>query len=1074
MNLSRLAISRPVFITCVLLLVIVFGIVSFKKLPVDLFPDVTLPVVTVQTPYPGAGPKEIETLVSKPLEEELGTISGMKTIRSNNIEGVSVVVCEFTLETDIKYAEQQVRDKVSAARTKLPLEVKEPTIRRIDPSDQPILILTLNADMSPAEHFDLAKEVVKPKIEQVDHVGNVDIVGGRKREIHVELDRAKLDRAGLSVTGVAQRLASTGENIPAGSVSRETSGQDMVFRTVGEFESVNAIQDAAVSFIGNDRANTLRDLGQVIDTLEDAKTYTFWNGEKTLLLKVYKQSGANTVAVADAVKKRIDKINGELAERYKDKNAKITIVANQARYISLNVQDVQESILIGILLTIIVVYFFLGSLRSTLITGVAIPVSLIGACALMLMAGFSINVMSLLAFSLAVGLLIDDAIVVRENIFRHMEMNKGPRQAALDGTLEVTLAVIAVTATIIAVFLPIGFLSGVVGQFFKQFGLTVCFIMAISLFDALTNAPMMSAFFGGKHGAEPTEGVMYFVRTPVRLFNRMQTALENNYAGFLTSVLKRPWVALVGAVLIVMASCVPVMKGKVPFTFLPVQDNGEFAIGLDMAPGTSLEKMRDRALEIDKLLRKHPEVVNSVLTVGTQNLEKNKADFFVALTPFDQRKGKGTTSDFKAMIRKELEAFKDTNPAVKDVDYGGFGMRPFTLNIVGQDLDQLIEISKKVHAKLKDHPALLDVDTSYRPGKPEYQVKVDLTKAEQLGVSSSRVGQELRAQVEGVTPAKFREKGLEYDIRVRLKPGQRDLEANYSHILVPNMNERLVYLKSVATASSTTGPASIDRENRGRYVQIMADIAPKGPGMGGAINDVKAWFAKGAELELPTGVSYRFVGQAEDFQDMLTSMVTAALLGLIFIYLVLSSLYESFFTPFTIMLVIPLAACGAFFSLWVGGKSLDLFSMIGCIMLMGLATKNSIILIDYINQLRDKGVALKEAIVEAGKVRLRPILMTSFALIAGMIPVAWGLNEVSNQRTSLGFAVIGGVISSTLLTLIVIPSVYAYMEWVRRQLLKIGNRLVTPDLHPASNGKYIPQDFSANSPDGNLPPSRTL
>jgi len=1072
MNLSRLSITRPVFITCVLLLIIVLGIFSFKRLAVDLFPDVTLPVVTVSTPYPGAGPKEIETLVSKPLEEELGTISGMKTLSSKNIEGVSVVVCEFTLETDIKYAEQQVRDKVSSARTKLPQEVKEPTIRRIDPSDQPILMLTLNADMTPAAHYDLANEVVKPKLEQVDNVGSVDIVGGRKREIHVELDRDKLAKANMSVTGVAGRIGATGENIPAGDVSRETSGVDMVFRTMGEFQSVKAIENATVNFIGNDRAMTLHDLGQVTDTLEDPETYTYWNGNKTLLMKVYKQSGANTVAVSNAINKRIDKINEELATRYKDAHAKITVVSNQARYISLNVQDVQESIGIGILLTIIVVYFFLGSLRSTLITGVAIPVSLIGACGLMLLAGFSINVMSLLAFSLAVGLLIDDAIVVRENIFRHMEMHKGPRQAALDGTLEVTLAVIAVTATIIAVFLPIGFLSGVVGQFFKQFGLTVCFIMAISLFDALTNAPMMSAYFGGAHGAEPASGFLYFVRTPVRLFNKMQNFLELRYAGFLKGMLRRPWLALIGAFLVVGSSCVPVMKGKVPFTFLPVQDNGEFSIGLDMVPGTSLEKMRDRALEIDKLLHSHKEVVNSVLTVGNANKEKNKADFFVSLTPFGQRTF--TTSDFKEKIRNELKDFKDTNPAVKDVDYGGFGMRPFTLHLIGQDLDQLIDISNKVMAKLKNHPALIDVDTSYRPGKPEFQVQVDLAKAQKLGVSSSRVGEELRAQVEGLTPAKFRENGLEYDIRVRLKPEQRDLEAAYNKILVPNLNERLVDLAAVATAVKATGPASIDRENRGRFIEIAADIAPKGPGMGAAITDIKQWLGKGGEIELPPGVTYRFVGQAEDFQDMMTSMITAALLGLIFIYLVLSSLYESFFTPFTIMLVIPLAACGAFFALWVGHKSLDLFSMIGCIMLMGLATKNSIILIDYVNQLLEKGMPIAEALVEAGKVRLRPILMTSFALISGMIPVAYGLNEVSNQRTSLGFAIIGGVLSSTLLTLIVIPAVFSYMEWFRHFLLRFGTRLVTPDLHLAKNGTYNRQGSSANNPDDNLQRSKSV
>lgn len=1068
MNLSSLSIKRPVFITCILLLTLVLGLFSFLKLPVDLFPDVTFPVVTVQTPYPGAGPKEVEILVSKPLEEELGTISGIKTIRSLNREGVSIVVCEFTLETDVKYAEQQVRDKVSSARVKLPDDIKEPTIRRIDPSDQPILVLALNAKLDPAKHYDLANEVIKPKLEQVDHVGLVQVIGGQKREIHVDLDRNKLIRSNLSVSEIADRLAATGQNIPAGSVSRETSGQDMVFRTVGEFASVGAIENAAVSFFGNDRALTLRDLGEVKDTLEDPTTYAYWNGEKTLLIQVFKQSGANTVAVANAVRKRVDQINQEIQASYKDASPKLSVVENQARFIKLNVDDVQESILIGILLTIIVVYFFLGNVRSTLITGVAIPVSLIGACALMMVAGFSLNVMSLLAFSLAVGLLIDDAIVVRENIFRHMELGKGPRQAAFDGTNEVTLAVIAVTMTIVAVFLPIGFLSGVVGQFFKQFGLSIVFIMLISLFDALTNAPMMSAYFGGVRGHEPQAGLKYMLRTPVRLFEAFQRGLERVYTHFLRSVLNRPWIALVVTFLVVVSSAIPLMR--VSKTFLPPQDNGEFSIGLDMKPGTSLEKMSERALEVDKVLRRHPEVVNSVLTVGTDQGEKNKASFFISLTPYGTRKM--STSEFKDIVRGELKDFKDANPTVTDVDYVGGGTRPFAMNIIGQDLDQVQAIAAKTFEKLKHHPALLDVDTSYRPGKPEFQVQVDLTAAQRLGVSSGMVGRELRAQVEGLTPAKFRENGNEYDVRVRLKPDQRDLEAAYNSILVPNMNGRLVDLKAVARPVSTTGPASIDRENRGRYVQIMADIAPKGPGMGGAIHDIKEWFGKAGELELPPGVTYRFVGQAENFQELITSMIEAMLLGLIFIYLVLSSLYESFFTPFTIMLVIPLAACGAFFALWIANKSLDLNSMIGCIMLMGLATKNSIILVDYINQQLESGKSMKDAIVEAGSVRLRPILMTSFALIAGMVPVAIGLNEVSNQRSSLGVAVIGGVISSTLLTLIVIPTVFTYMERFRGVMLRIGRKIATAD--PSSNGRYSHRDSFADSPGDSLRPEKTM
>ncbi|MCB0349173.1 MAG: efflux RND transporter permease subunit, partial [Bdellovibrionales bacterium] len=395
---------------------------------------------------------------------------------------------------------------------------------------------------------------------------------------------------------------------------------------------------------------------------------------------------------------------------------------------------------------------------------------------------------------------------------------------------------------------------------------------------------------------------------------------------------------------------------------------------------------------------------------------------------------------------ERLSRFKEiANPVVKDIDMVGGGLRPFSLNIVGQDLEEVQKITTGLMKRLKDHPALTDVDTNWRPGKPEYQVVVDLPKAQTLGVTSALVGRELRAQVEGLTPAVFRENGVEYDIRVRLQPDQRDLETAFPKILVPNMNGRLVSLSNVAKGEATSGPATINRENRGRYVQISADIAPNGPGMGGAIADIETWFKSDPELKLPAGISYRFVGQAENFKELMTSMVIAALMGMIFIYLVLSSLYESFLTPFTIMLVIPLAACGAFFALWVFGSSLDLFSMIGCIMLMGLAVKNSIIMVDYIEQLKKDGMDERSAILEAGRVRLRPILMTSFALVAGMIPVAIGLNEVSNQRTSLGVTIIGGTISSTLLTLIVIPCVYSYMEAFKRFMRRLGSGVVAED-----------------------------
>jgi HAE1 family hydrophobic/amphiphilic exporter-1 len=462
MNLAKLSIGRPTFITCVVFLMLAVGLIARGRLGVDLFPDVTFPVVSVNTIYAGAGPEEIETLVSKPIEDEVSTISGLKRLSSTNQEGLSVVVAEFTMETDVKYAEQQIRDRIGAAKRKLPDEIEEPVVRRIDPSDQPVLTLSLNADLPPAKLFDLANEIIKPKLEQVSKVGLVEVIGGRKREIHIKLDREKMRSREVSASQIAARLAAAGENIPAG--KKDMGGVEKVFRTVGQFKSIQDVGDTIVNFFGNDVPITVNDVGTVEDTLVDETSRTYVNGKKSLFINIFRQSGSNTVAVVDAVLKRVDTINHELAES--EGKPSIATVRDAAKWIRANVEDVYESIFLGTLFAVTVVFFFLGSGRSTIITGLALPNSLIGAFILMALAGYTINVMSLLALSLSVGLLVDDAIVVRENIYRHIEMGKTPKRAAIEGTNEVRLAVIATTLAVIAVFGPVGFLSGVVGQFF--------------------------------------------------------------------------------------------------------------------------------------------------------------------------------------------------------------------------------------------------------------------------------------------------------------------------------------------------------------------------------------------------------------------------------------------------------------------------------------------------------------------------------------------------------------------------------------------------------------------------------
>ncbi len=1057
MNLANLSINRPTFITCIIILMLSVGLISINKLGVDLFPDVTFPVVTVMTVYPGAAPNEVETLVSKPLEDEISTISGIKRLSSINQEGVSQVIAEFTLATDIKVAEQQVRDRVSAAKSKFPDDIRdEPIIRRIDPSDQPVVLFSVSADLPEAQLYDLANEYIRPRFEQVSQVGKVEVWGGRRREIHVKLDRNKLNAREISATQVVNRLRASGENVPVGKSDR--TEVETVFRTVGQYSSVKDISSTIVNFLGNDIPTSIGDIAKVEDTLVDESMRSYVNGKKSVFIAAYKQSGSNTVEVVKALIKRSQDVNPVIATL--EGKGKIEVVRDSSLWIEANVLDVKETIIIGIALAVLVVFFFLGSGRSTFITALALPNSLIGAFILMAVAGFTINVMSLLALSISVGLLIDDAIVVRENIFRHIEMGKNPIRAASEGTAEVRLAVIATTLAVIAVFAPVGFIPGVIGQFLREFGLTVCFAMAISLFDALTIAPMLSAYFAGK--VEHLHAKKGPIARALQMFDRFQSWLENKYEKFVALTMRRPLTTMGMTLVIFLGSCA---TGKlVPSTFLPAQDNGEFQIALEMPPGTSLDKMTEVGQAVSERVRKEREVKLATLTVGSYlGGESNTAEMYISMVPGKERRGVNT-SQFKDRIREILaKDFAYANPIVKDFDAVGGGQRPFNLNIMGNDMKVLDEYTQKLAKYVKQSPALKDVDTNYRSGKPEFQVVPNKRRMEALGISSVSLGQELRAQVEGIQAAKFRENGVEYDIRVRLQDDQRNLERDFGQTKVSNINEKLIRLSDVTTPVKTTGPTKINRQDRMRYIQLNADIAPGGD-LNALMADLRTKMASDPELKLPPGYTYAFIGQAENFQEMQSGMVMAMGLGILFIFLVLASLYESFVTPATIMLALPLAMCGSLVALAVSRESLNIFSMIGMVMLMGVSAKNSILLVDYANHQLREGKSRVEAMIIAGRTRLRPILMTTFALIFGMIPLAIGLNEASKQRTSMGWAIIGGLISSTLLTLIVVPVAFVYIdrfrEWSNKGLKKLVGATDTDelaeDLKALEEGRALP------------------
>jgi HAE1 family hydrophobic/amphiphilic exporter-1 len=1050
MNLADLSIKRPVFITSVVVLMLVAGLMFLKRLPVDLFPNVTFPIVVVSVPYPGAGPAEIETLIAKPLENEISTISGIKRLNAIAQEGVGIIVAEFNLNVDIKYAEDQIKTAVTRAKRDLPTDIGEPVTRRVDPADQPILMVSLTAkDMTDQKMFDLADQVIRPQLEQVNQVGQIQIFGGREREIHIDLDRNKLKQYDISATTVSERIKTSGSNIPLGKTVNAEN--EMVYRSMGQFLKLDELKDIVLNFFGNDVPVTVKDVGTVTDTMKDETSRAFVNGEKSLFVLIYKQSGSNTIGVVNSVKDRIDKINTEIGKNYN--GAKLSEVRDGSKWIRNNVLDVTETILLGILLAIVVVFFFLGSGRSTLITSLALPNSLIGAFILMYLAGFSINIMTLLALTLAVGLLIDDAIVVRENIFRHLEMGKAPIKAALEGTGEVRLAVIATTLAVIAVFGPVGFLQGVVGQFFKEFGLTVCFAMMISLFDALTIAPMLSAYLASK--AEHDQSNPGFIKRNLLMpFDRLQTNLENIYEKTLKWVIRKPLTTLGLSFLVFAASIASAVF--VTKTFLPPQDAGEFMVSLSLPPGTSLEKMTELSKKVDDIIRSNKEIEVTALMVGTNDGESNTANSYVRLVPYRERAL--NTSGVKEKVREQLKDYAYATPTVKDYDAVGGGLRPFNVNIVGTDQKKLEEIALKVLEKIKKYKAISDPDINFRPGKPEFQVKFNQAKMQQLGISTAVAGNEMRTLIDGTTPAKFRETDREYDVRVRLQEDQRDLKTYFNQTDIPNINGKLVPLNRLAEPVETVGPSKVTRQNRIRYVQINGDVAP-GAGFGNIITDVTRMLTVDEDTKLPEGMDFIFVGQAENFQELGQNMMIALGLGILFIYFVLASLYESFITPFTIMLALPLAISGSFFALFIAHESLNIFSWIGIIMLLGVSTKNSILLVDYANQLVRDGMTKNEALIRAGRVRLRPILMTTIALVAGMIPLAIGLNEASKQRTSMGIAAIGGLLSSTLLTLLVVPAAYSYMERFRVWSLgKMKKTFAPEDPNKALEVKHMPKE----------------
>jgi HAE1 family hydrophobic/amphiphilic exporter-1 len=1029
MTLSSVAIKRPVFTVMVTLALVVLGLVGLTRLGTDLFPDVQFPFVAVTTVYPGAGPADVETQVTKPIEDGVVSINGIDKVRSFSREGVSLVFVVFKLDVDAQQAAIEVRERVAQARFKLPADVKDPVVSRLDVSAAAILSYTLQAPLPLADVRRYADDVIKPALEQVDGVAAVQVKGGATREIKVDLDPARMESLGIPPDAVVMALRAANLNVPAGRF--DEGAREIAVRSVGELANADAVRDLVVTTARDGSAVRLRDVASVTDGFAEMRTKIRVNGQEAVSFEVQKQSGRNTVEIADAVQARLKEM-----EKGFPQGMSTSLIIDQSRFIRENAHEVEIAIVFGGAMAILIILVFMLDLRSTLISALALPTSVIATFFLMYVLGFTLNMMTLLGLSLAIGLLIDDAVVVRENIFKHLERGVPPREAAERGTQEIALSVLATTLTIVAVFVPVAFMDGIVGQFFRQFGLTVSGAVLVSLFVAFTLDPMLSSRFS-KTVDHTKEGWTAAVKRPFEIVFRW---MDDTYRGILGWSLRHKLV--VGGLAIASLVGMGQIAGIMGNDFVNPEDRGQWNVDIELPAGTSLEETTRLSALVEDEVSKIP-VVTTVFATHGPDSETNKSRLRIVAIPKNERTL--TLAQLKDMTRVIAAKIPRANVVITDPAFiEGAGVQAAIMIMAnGEKYEDIVPVARGIEQALQSTPGVADVQVKYSPGMPELKVAVDRQRAADQGLAVAQVAMALRTAVEGEEATKLRQGKEEIPVVVRIRPEDRASQEDLSRIKLWSP-KGIVALGDVATLERGAGPQVIERENRTRQIAVWA--TPRGRSLGEIVQDLQP---KIDALKLPPGVVITYDGQIKQMTDTNSSMGVALLLGVIFIYLVLASQFESFIHPLTIMLTLPLAFVGAIVGLFVTKNSMAMGAMIGIILLMGLVTKNAILLIDRaIVRVREHGETPYQAILEAGPERLRPILMTSAAMILGMLPTAVSRGDGSEFRAPMAIAVIGGVISSTLLSLVVVPAFYLAIEnvkgWIRKKRGKEPHSTATP------------------------------
>ena len=1040
---TRVSLQNPVFATMMMLLLVVLGLFSIQKLQVDQFPNIDFPVVVVTTEYPGASPEVVESEVTKKIEESVNSVAGISALTSRSYENVSVVIIEFQLTVDGRRAADDVREKVAAVKPTLRTEVKESRVQRFDPSSKAVWSVAVlpqkTADgkndkpMNAVELTNWADQVFKKRLENVRGVGAVSIVGGTKREINLYLNPQAMESLGITADQIVAAVKGENQDLPVGAIrnlAQERTVQiDARMKTPEDFNQIIIARK-------NGAAIRLNQVARVSDGAPELESAALYNGERTLLLSVQKSQDENTIEVVDGLNKTLAEMQKQLIDGGQN-SVRLETVTDGSRQIRVGVKNVRQTLIEGALLTILIVFLFLNSWRSTVITGLTLPISLIATFLFMNLFGFTINMITLMALSLCVGLLIDDAIVVRENIVRHVQMGKTPYQASMDGTKEIGLAVLATTLSIVAVFLPIGFMGGIIGKFFHQFGITIVAAVLVSMFVSFTLDPMLSSIWHdpaidahGKPKVPPVTKLEklyeFTIGRVTGWFDRGTTWVEDQYQHALQWSLAHKGVTVLAAALIFVVSIF--MVRFIGTEFVPKADFSETSISFYTPVGSSLENTEAKAKQVEAIVRSFKEVKYTLATVNTGTASgKIYANIFVRMV--DRKDRKLSVDDMSATLRERLNQIAGiTVTHVGLLDAVG-GNKQVEFSLQGTDQRELERLAVVVMEKIKGVKGLVDLDSSMKANKPTINVEVKRDLATDAGLTTAQIGSQLRTLVAGQTVGNWRASNDQtYDVNVRLSPDSRNTPADLERLpFVVGTNAdgspRIVRLNQVATVKEATGANQINRRDLQREVAINANV------YGAAAGEVSAGIKTELDaINFPPGYGYQFSGSTKNMAESFSYAITALLMAIIFIYMVLASQFKSFIQPIALMSSLPLTLIGVVAALMMFRSTLSMFSIIGVIMLMGLVTKNAILLVDFAIRSRAEGMERSAALLHAAKVRLRPILMTTLAMIFGMVPLAFALSEGSEQRAPMGQAVIGGVITSSILTLVVVPVIYCYLD----------------------------------------------